>query len=204
MHPQLIELPPLDLRALVGTVNADKRTVDLTFTTGADVVRFDWSTGQRYIERLSLDPKAVRLDRLNAGAPLLDAHSAYSVTNQLGIVEPGSARLTGSAGLATVRFSKRAEVEPYYQDVLDRIIRNVSVGYQVHRFEESQDKTEMPVRLATDWEPFEISMVPMGADRGAQTRDGKSAVQTYPCVLVARGLTQNANRERRFQFARRA
>lgn len=187
MHPQTIAVPPLDLRAAVGDVHEDTRTVDLIFSTGADVVRFDWDTGRRYIERLSMDPKAIRLDRLNAGAPLLNAHSAYSLADQIGIVEPNSATLSGKDARATVRFSKRADVEPFYQDVRDKIIRNVSVGYRVHRFEETQNKTEMPVRLATDWEPYEISMVPMGADAGARTRSSKD-VETNPCVIVPRGL----------------
>lgn len=204
MSSKTIDLAPLDLRAAIGAVNEDARTVDLTFSTGADVIRYDWDTGRRYIERLSMDAKSVRLDRLNGGAPLLDSHSAYSLANQIGIVEPGSAVLDGKAGRALVRFSKRADVEPYYQDVRDKIIRNVSVGYKVYRFEESQAKSEMPVRLATDWEPFEISMVPMGADVGAQVRTSKQ-VPTHPCVLVTRAIeistTEDADRRRRFRLA---
>lgn len=194
-----VAVPPLDLRAAVGDVNDATRTVDLTFSTGADVIRYDWDTGRRFIERLSMDPKHVRLDRLNGGAPLLNAHSAYSLSDQIGIVEPNSARLDGKVGVATVRFSKRADVEPFYQDVRDKILRNVSVGYRVHRFEETAGKGEMPVRLATDWEPFEISMVPMGADAGARTRSSKD-VQTNPCVIVAPGLT-DPDRNRLFRLA---
>lgn len=213
MHPQTIELAPLDLRAVVGVVNDDARTVDLTFTTGADVIRYDWMSGERYIERLSMEPKSIRLDRLRAGAPLLDSHSAYSIANQIGVVEPDSVTLTGKDGRATVRFSKRAEVEPYYQDVRDKIIRNVSVGYKVYRFEETAAaKNTLPIRLATDWEPYEISMVAMGADPGAQTRGARAAVTmrtsrevpTNPCVLVARAvaLAADADRARRLRLAK--
>jgi hypothetical protein len=211
MKPQTIDLAPLDLRADVGTVNDERRTVELTFSTGADVIRYDWMTGKRYVERLSMDPVAIRLGRLNAGAPLLNAHSAYTLADQIGIVESGSAKLDGKAARALVRFSKRADVEPFYQDVRDGIIRNVSVGYRVHRFEESQGKNnELPVRLATDWEPYEISMVPMGADAGAQTRGGQpggrmrtsSEVETNPCVIVTRAIdaaAADADRLRRYR-----
>lgn len=216
MQPQTIHLAPLDLRADVGAVNDAARTVDLIFSTGADVIRYDWDTGERYIERLSMEPTSIRLDRLNAGAPLLDAHSAYSIANIIGTVEPASAALSGKDARATVRFSKRADVEPYYQDVRDKIIRNVSVGYRVYRFEQQtgDDTNKMPVRLATDWEPFEISMVPMGADMGAQTRSGRRGVtmrtsrevETHACVLVARALDQamvaDADRARRLRLAR--
>jgi hypothetical protein len=186
--PQAITVPPLDRRADVGAIDADKRTVDVTFSTkaGGDVLRYDWDTGKRYWERLSLDAEHVRLDRLNHGAPLLNAHSAYEVGNVIGVVEDDSVKLLKGEARATVRFSKRADVEPYYQDVRDKIIRNVSVGYRVHRFEEQAvPKDGFPIRLAVDWEPYEISMVPMGADVGARVRSVKD-VETNPCVIVRR------------------
>jgi hypothetical protein len=199
--PQTIDVPPLDLRADVGTVQDDTRTVELTFSTGADVVRFDWETGKRYLERLSMDPKHVRMQRLNSGAaPLLDSHSAYTLAHQIGVVE--RAELDGKIGTSSVRFSKRADVEPFYQDVRDKIIRNVSVGYRVHRFEELPgQKNGMPVRLATDWEPYEISMVPMGADSGARVRSSKD-IDTNPCVIVLCGpRISDADRHRSFRLA---
>ncbi len=204
-HPQTIELAPLDLRAAIGAVNEDDRTVELVFSTGADVLRYDWMTGQRYIERLSMDPKNIRLQRLNSGAPLLDSHSAFSIGHQMGVVVDGSAAVDGKKGTARVRFSKRGDVEPFYQDVRDKIIRNVSVGYRVHRFEETQGKNELPIRLATDWEPYEISLTPMGADNGAKMRSSKD-VPTHLCVLVRAELAgiADADRARRLRFARAA
>lgn len=197
----MVDLPPLDLRADVGTVDTDTRTVGLTFTTGADALRYDWETGRRFIERLSLDPKHVRMQRLNAGAPLLDSHSAYTLAHQIGVVERAS--LEAKKGIADVRFSKRADVEPFYQDVRDKIIRNVSVGYRVHRFEEIEQKSKdgLTIRLAVDWEPFEISMVPMGVDAGARVRSS-SAVETNRCAIV-RGVSPatDIDRIRRFRFA---
>lgn len=204
--PQTITVPPLDRRAAVDTIDADARTVELVFSTvsGGDVLRYDWDSGQRYWERLSLDPKHVRLDRLNNGAPLLNAHSAYELSNVIGVVEDGSAVLSKSDARATVRFSKRNDVEPYYRDVLDKIIRNVSVGYRVHRFAEQADgKDGFPVRLAVDWEPYEISMVPMGADAGARVRKSPD-VETNPCALVASGASiphvTDADRARRLRL----
>jgi hypothetical protein len=199
MKPQTIDVAPLDLRAAVGEVNNDTRTVDLTFTTGADVVRYDWMTGKRFVERLSMDPSHIRLERLNSGAPLLDSHSAYSLASQIGVVEDGTAKVVAKAGRATVRFSKRADVEPFYQDVRDKIIRNVSVGYRVHRFEETAGAGEMPIRLATDWEPYEISMVPMGADANARVRSSKD-VPTNACVLIRLAL-DDSDRHRRLRLA---
>lgn len=184
--PTQMAMPPLDLRAAVSTVDSEKRTATLTWSTGADVIRYDWETGRRYIERLSLDSRHVRMGRLASGsAPLLDSHSAYSVAHQIGVVERAS--LANSEGTADVRFSDRAEVdEGVWRDVKNGIVKNTSVGYRVYRFEELADRVDdLPVRLATDWEPYEVSMVPMGADAGARVRSSKD-VETNPCVIVVR------------------
>lgn len=148
------------------TINVEERTVELVWTTGAKVKRADWARGD-YMEELSLQPDAVRLDRLNKGGPLLDAHDSFSLRNQIGVVQ--RAWLSGTEGRALVKFSKRAEVEPIFQDVIDGIYRNVSVGYKVHR-KERDDTGAVPVERAVDWEPYELSLVPIPADAGAQVR----------------------------------
>ncbi len=202
MREQTVDLPALCIRADVGSVNDDARTVELIFSTGSAVDRMDFWSGKRYREVLSLKPEHVRLGRLNAGAPLLNAHSAYSLTDVIGTVEPDSARLDKNKALATVRFSKRADVEPIWQDVRDGIIRNVSVGYRVHRFEEDAGKdNKVPVRTAVDWEPYELSMVPMPADAGARVRSGDKT-NTNTCVIAEPELpasTQDADLNRGFK-----
>jgi hypothetical protein len=190
VQPQTVSLPPLSVRAAISTssIDVEKRTVEVVFSTGAPVKRFDWETGERYIEKLAMGPENIRLERINSGGPVLDSHSAYSLANQLGVVEDGSARVAGKKGTATLRFSRRPEVEPVWTDVQDRIVRNVSVGYIVHAYEETPGKNGAPkTRLATDWEPYEISMVPMPADIGAQTRGDKPAGELHPCQILTRG-----------------
>lgn len=200
VQARTVQAVPLDLRADIGAVDVDKRTVDLTFATPkADVLRYDWETGKRFYERLSLDPQHVRMDRLASGtAPLLDTHSAWSLASQIGVVE--TATVNSKRGEATVRFSKRAEVEPFYQDVLDKIIRNNSVGYRVFRFEDTGEaRNGYVVMLATDWEPYEISMVPMGSDAGARTRSHKD-IETNPCVIVRKALSLAAEAQLRHRL----
>jgi hypothetical protein len=148
------------------TINVEERTVELVWSTGAQVKRASWSRGD-YIEELSLQPGSVRLDRLNSGAPLLNSHSSYDLRDQIGVVL--RAWLTGTEGRALVKFSRRDDVEPFFQDVRDGIIRNVSVGYKVHKTE--RDETVVPpVERAVDWEPYELSLVPIPADAGSQVR----------------------------------
>jgi hypothetical protein len=194
---QTVDVVPLCVRADVATINDENRTVELIFSTGAAVERFDWSTGQRYLEKLSLKAEHMKLDRLNSGgAPLLDSHSAWSLSDQIGVVEPDSVRLTAKEARATVRFSKRVEVEPIWQDVRDGIIRNVSIGYRVYKFEEEKPSgNRLAVRTAVEWEPFEVSMVTMPADAGARVRGGDKS-NTNSCVIVTQESTNMSDETR--------
>ncbi len=163
------QLPMQCRDASVGSVDAEKRTAELVWSTGAAVPRMDWRSGRTFMEELSLDSASVRLGRLNGGAPLLNSHSSYDLRSILGVVEVAS--VDGKEGKATVRFSERPDVEPIWNDVQKRIIRNVSVGYLVHRFKTvSKEDAEIKVLRAVDWEPLEISLVPIGADAGAGVR----------------------------------
>ena len=187
LRTQTVELPSLVLRADISAVDRKTRTVELIFSTGAPVTRFDWMSGATYVETLSLKPEAVRLDRLNAGAPLLNTHGTYDLRDVIGAVVPASAKVDGKQGTATVRFSKRADVEPIFQDVEDKIIRNVSVGYKVHKYVQTEATEGQPARRhAVDWEPFEISAVPIGADAGAQMRSEEQGRTKTPCLIITR------------------
>jgi phage head maturation protease len=194
-----INLEVLSLRAAVSSIDAEKRTVDLIFSTGAAVTRYDYQQGIRYREVLSMDPKAVRLDRLNAAGQLLDSHSAYSVADVLGVVVDGSARVQKGQGLCTVRFSERPSIDEVWTDVRTGIIRSVSVGYSVYKFQEEKGKDgAMPTRTAIDWEPFEVSLVPMPADVGARVRSGDKS-HSNECVIFTRDI-EDADRARRLRF----
>jgi hypothetical protein len=179
------QMPALVLRAEVTPekVDEENRTAEVVFSTGAPVARYDWRTDSTYVETLSLDPKAVRLKRLNNSAPLLNSHSSFDLRSVIGVVEPGSAVISGGKAVATVRFSKRAEVEGIWQDVKDRILRNVSVGYRVFKYARTVTEGKPELREAIDWEPYEISAVPMGADDGAKLR-GDKPQDMNPCEIV--------------------
>lgn len=187
------DIPALSLRAAIEpkTANADARTVEVVWTTGARVLRSSWSDG-RFLEELSLEPKHVRMGRLNNGAPFLMDHDGSRVGSVAGVVE--SARLEGKRGTATVRFAPAGidpEIDRLFEKIRAGIVQNVSVGYRVHKFEKTEggDKTT-PVFRATDWEPYEISAVAMGADDGAGFR---SASQTNPCEFPSLEQRQMAD-----------
>ena len=153
------------------TLNVEKRTVEIIFTTGARVKRGGFFT-EPYIEELSLDQGAIRMNRLENGAPFLDNHGftdKAGVRSVLGVVQSATL-IPGKEGRAVIKFSKRAEVADIFQDVQDGILRNVSVGYKIHKMERAGEIDGVPILRAVDWEPAEISLVPVGADSGARVR----------------------------------
>lgn len=179
---EVLQMPMQARTAPITTVNADTRTVDLVWTTGAGVRRYDWYNDRYYVEELSLDPKHVRMGRLQSGqAPLLNTHSRWDLSSVFGVVR--SASLEAAQGVATVEFSKREDVQPYYQDVLDKIICNVSVGYTVFEYDRIPPSADgQPwIYRAIDWEPSEISLCPIGADADCGTRsDDPNQPNTKP------------------------
>ena len=183
------KIPALAMRAETGTVDAEKRTVEVVWTTGARVMRGYYD---RFWEELSLDPKHVRMGRLNAGAPFLQDHNGYRVSETLGVVE--SATLEKGKGTAVIRFAKAEddpEADKVFRKIQDGIIRNVSVGYRIHKLEKVEDGDDkIPVYRATDWEPMEISAVAIGADAGAGFRS--EHVEMNECeIFTTRGDAPN-------------
>ena len=163
-----------DVRLMPETVDVEARTVELVWSAGAMVRRRDYWTGKPYDEVLSLAAGHVDLSRLNGGAPLLNTHGAHDLGQVLGVVEHAwvESSETGAQGRARVRFSARADVEPIWRDVEAGIIRNVSVGYSVRRFEVTEEEGQVPIWRAVDWQPMELSAVPVGADAAAGFRGG--------------------------------
>lgn len=181
-----MRLPKMESRAdfLPDTLNEESRSIDVIFTTGAAVRRDSYFDGP-FIEELEVSEKAIRLDRFNNGANVLDSHNRYELSSVLGVVE--RARIENGVGIATIRFSGREEVQPVFQDVKDGVIRNVSVGYTIHKMEKREESSEgIPIFRAVDWEPSELSFVSVPADRGAQVR---SDSEVHPCQIITREST---------------
>jgi HK97 family phage major capsid protein/HK97 family phage prohead protease len=140
-----------------GPVDLEARTVELSFSSETDTVE-RWFG----IEILSHEPGAVDLSRLNNSAPSLWMHDW---DDQRGVVEPGSVRIDGDRkGRAVVRFSRSPAGEQLLQDVADRIVTKVSVGYLVNGIEWTGERDGVDIFTATSWQPFEISFVSVPAD----------------------------------------
>ena len=183
-HQRHINLPlQTRLAALEETTGLDnnERLFNVVFTTGATVRRYDFFADESYDEELIAEPATVRMGRLNAGAPVLDTHEQQTLDNVIGVVMPGTARMENGVGRATLKLDGGNENAAIVRKIKDGIIRNVSVGYRVHRFDVIQREGDVPLYRAVDWEPYEISLVPIGADAGAGIR---SNPHTYPCEML--------------------
>ncbi len=185
------QIETLQLRASFepSTFDAEKRTVEIIWTTGAKGLRRGWDGD--YYEELEVSKKAVRLGRLNNGAPLLAAHDAYSLRGVVGVVE--RAWIAKGEGRAIVRFSERPEAADIMRDVQAGILQNISVGYAVHKYErirsvgsDGKPDNGIDTLRAVDWEPMEISIVPIGFDDGAKIRGGEQP-KTHKVQIINRG-----------------
>lgn len=187
MSERITSLPKFGRSAEVRAASFDEaeNTIEVVWTTGASVRRYDWRRERYYNEVLDVTPKAVRLDRLNAGAPFLDTHNDWSLRSVIGSVVPGSAKIEGGRGTASVKLSRAPEDAAVVGKIRDGIIRNISVGYAIHkvvRTDAGGDGLD-DEWLVVDWEPLEISAVPVPADAGSQVRKSDDKSQ-MPCEFV--------------------
>jgi hypothetical protein len=176
-------------RALTAPATVDRaaRTVEVVWSTGARARNFVPALGL-ITEELEMSPNAVRMDALRSGnAPVLNTHRSMDARDVLGRVT--AARLERGRGMATLQFSSAADVEPVWQRIADGTLRAVSVGYRVHRYEPRPDiATGTTVHRAVDWEPFEISVVPIPVDRDAAVR--AQGDQGAPMPAIEPALTE--------------
>ncbi len=151
------------------SLNPASRSVEVIWSTGVRSRNFVQPHGW-IMEELDMAPSAVRMDVLRSGrAPVLDTHRREGAAHVLGRVV--AARIEGGRGYATLQFSAAADVEPVWQRVVDGTLRSVSAGYRVHRYEQRRESAGgETIYRAVDWEPYEVSMVPVPIDYEAMVR----------------------------------
>jgi HK97 family phage major capsid protein/HK97 family phage prohead protease len=159
-----IKIPAAMFRsAEFGPIDAEARTATLSVSSDQPYQRFFGT------EILSHKDGAVRLNRLNRAGALLFNHDRNA---HIGRVM--SAGVDGQKLNVTVKFGNSPLAKEKFQDIQDGILQEASIGYEIHKMEESKDEKTF---TATDWEPHEVSMVTVPADpsvgmgRDLQTKD---------------------------------
>jgi HK97 family phage major capsid protein len=139
-------------------ISVDERTVDLAFSSEEPVERWFGN------EILDHSEASVDLGRLQSGGAVLVDHDH---SDHVGVVE--TANIDGDRkGRARVRFGNSIRANEIWQDVVDGIRHNVSVGYRINtmKLEDTNKESGLETYRATSWSPFEISFVSIPADSG--------------------------------------
>lgn len=172
--------------------NEAENTVDVVISAGARVRRYDWWNDRTYEEELAIEEPAIDLARVDAGTmQVLDNHDRCSgMSSVLGIVT--SARIEGEQLVGTIRLSSDPGKAGIVGDIRAGVIRAISVGYQVARYEitKAADRTDgggVDLWRATRWTPHEVSFVTVPADASASTRSQQAGRASAPCELFIRG-----------------
>lgn len=144
--------------------NADARTVPAALSSEAPVKR-PWGT-----EILVHTADAADLARAADGLPLLWNHDTGTPIGRVEGVRLKDGKLRG-----TLRFSRNTRAEEIFQDVREGFLKDISIGYQINRWEESADGDDVRV---TGWELLEASVVTVPADSSvgmnrSLTQEGK-------------------------------
>lgn len=158
------------------SLNEEARTVDVVFATPTPVLRYSWFREEYYNE--VLDMNGANLERASKGLPVLDNHSRYGSVGDTVIGRAENIRRDGESWVATVRFSKRENVQGMIDDVRDGIITDISFGYSVDQVErmEKKDSEEYRNYMVRKWTPNEVSFVSIPADpkAGVRSADGET------------------------------
>jgi HK97 family phage major capsid protein/HK97 family phage prohead protease len=165
--PGASQLRQLVVRA-EGAMIIDKEARTLRFPFSSEVPCDMWYG----TEILSHAPGAMRSGERQGSLPLLFNHNRNDLLGVVMTLELGTDR----RGYCEVRFGRDERGEWALGQVDDKILVNASFMYRVFKFEED---VENDLYTATDWEPYEISLVTVPAD---------------PTVGIGRSLDENALR----------
>ena len=135
-------------------IDEEKRTVKIAISSEEPVAR---SFGNEVLEHSA---EAIDLSFLASGrAPVLLDHDPEKV---VGVIESVDLDSSARRLRATVRFGKGALAREAFDDVLDGIRANISVGYSISKMQ--KDSRDGETYIAKSWRPMEASLVSIPAD----------------------------------------
>jgi len=156
------------------------RTIDLSKNSFIDeekrLVRIGVSSEEPVersfgMEVLSHAEDDVDMEFVSSGrAPFLLDHD---MSKQIGVIEEFKLDEAAKRTIAVVRFGRSALAQEVFQDVVDGIRMNISVGYKVNKLARVKDNDEMLYKAS--WTPLEVSSVSVPADQSRLVGVGRSA-----------------------------
>ena len=100
--------------------------------------------------------EAVDLSRAAEGLPLLWNHHTDQPVGRVERIKLKDGKLRG-----VLRFSKNSKADEVFRDVAEGFLRDLSIGYQIQKYEETANSDDVRV---TRWELLEASVVTVPAD----------------------------------------
>lgn len=172
LTPSTLKIPAELSRTAIferASVDEEKRTVSMSVSSDVPYKRFFGT------EILSHAAQAVRLARLKSAGALLFNHDRNAHIGRVISAETDGKKLNIVAQFGNSQLAKEK-----FQDVMDGILREASIGYEIHKMIERKsdgDDDEDDIFEAIDWEPYEASLVTVPADltvgvgRGAREKE---------------------------------
>jgi HK97 family phage major capsid protein len=168
------------------TIDEDTRRVRIAISSEEPVSR---SFGMEVLEH---SEEAINLSFLASGrAPLLLDHDPEK---QIGVIESVDLDSSARRLRATVRFGKGALAKEAFDDVMDGIRANISVGYAINKLERKDKDTY----VAKSWMPMEASLVSIPAD--VTVGVGRSS-EPSPKPVIKTDFKENPMSDQNFDIA---
>lgn len=140
----------------------------LSVSSETPYLRQSW-WDEPWIEVLGHKAGEVDLTRLNDGAPVLANHDRWTAVGNTPLAGIGAIEkswIDGDRIVSDLTISRREALADLRQDILDDLVRNVSVGYLINErvLVKANGEGSADEYRVTNWMPFEVSLVDIPAD----------------------------------------
>lgn len=135
------------------SINEEERSIELSFSSEHPVLR---RNGYEILSHRSEDADFSFIG--SGAAPVLLGHDS---SQQIGVVQ--SAGIVDGVGRAQIKFSRSGLGQEIFNDLVDGVRQNVSVGYSTSQ-KKLDGKIEDVNAYRYAWQPYEISIVSLPAD----------------------------------------
>ena len=184
--------------------NEEAGTFDIIFATETPVYRRGWD--ENYNEVLVCSQSAVRMDRINAGLPLLNRHPTYEGSKPEDVMgKISNVRFENASIIGTVTLGAQA-TEQIRSDLKSGILDTFSVGYNIYKGsrEENLETNTVTYRM-TDWEPNHVAIAPIPADINSKMREKENnnefLLETEDNMTKLEQIRSSATEEQKVRLA---
>jgi hypothetical protein len=140
---------------------ADGEALRIAFSSEAPVERYDWRTGETYLEVLDHSPGAVDLSYAKDGLPFCLDHN---LSRMIGLLEDVTID-EDRVGRGVFRKGNHPDAEWAAADMATGIRKKISFGYWPgDNYTQDKRADGVLVRTYRGWAPYEASSVPVPAD----------------------------------------